>query len=35
LETAGQDVLTARIGDAEIRLDMTAIAARVRTRLLA
>lgn len=35
LETAGQDVLTARVGDAEIRLDMTAIAARVRTRLLA
>ena len=35
LETAGQDDLTARIGDAEIRLDMTAIAARVRTRLVA
>jgi DNA-binding transcriptional MerR regulator len=35
LQTAGQEVLSARVGDAEIRLDMTAIAERVRMRLLA
>jgi DNA-binding transcriptional MerR regulator len=35
LQTAGQEVLSARVGDTEIRLDMTAIAERVRTRLLA